>query len=53
MAARKLGWIEYLKAIVFGIVFAFIAYIFSGDASSIALGILVMYLEYKFMKWVK
>jgi hypothetical protein len=29
------------------------AYILSGDASSIALGLLVMYLEYKFMKEVK
>jgi len=53
MVAKKVNWMEYLKAAIFGIVFAFIAYIFSGDPSSIALGLLVMYLEYKFIKWVK
>jgi len=53
MVVKKLGWMEYLKILLFGMVFAFLAYVFSGDASSIALGLLVMYLEYKFIKWVK
>ena len=36
--------------IVWGIIFMFIAYILSGDASSIVIGLLVMYLEYKLRK---
>lgn len=47
---EKLRWIDYLKIVVFGIVFALIAYIISGDMSSISLGLLLMYLEYRFMK---
>jgi len=46
----KKAWGNYLKAIVFGIIFAIIAYILSGDASSIVVGLLVMYLEYKLGK---
>jgi uncharacterized membrane protein YdjX (TVP38/TMEM64 family) len=48
--AKGPSWINYLKILVYGIIFAIIAYVLSGDASSIALGLLVMYLEYKFMK---
>jgi hypothetical protein len=47
------SWLNYLKIFIYGIIFAIVAYILSGDASSIALGLLVMYLEYKFMKEVK
>jgi hypothetical protein len=36
--------------VVWGFVFALIAYILSGDASSIVIGLLVMYLEYKLRK---
>ena len=36
--------------IVWGILFMFLAYILSGDASSIVIGLLVMYLEYKMRK---
>jgi hypothetical protein len=36
--------------IVWGIIFMLIAYILSGDASSIVAGLLVMYLEYKLRK---
>ena len=49
----KTNWIEYLRILIYGIIFAIIAYILSGDTSSIALGLLIMYLEYKFMKKVK
>lgn len=47
---EKISWIDYLKILVFGIIFALIAYIISADNSSIVIGLLVMYLEYKFMK---
>jgi hypothetical protein len=47
---KKAGWLNYLKILIYGIIFSIIAYILSGDASSIALGLLVIYLEYKFMK---
>jgi hypothetical protein len=50
---KKANWLEYVRILVYGIIFAIVAYILSGDASSIALGLLVMYLEYKFMKEVK
>ena len=36
--------------VVWGIIFTLIAYILSGDASSIVIGLLVMYLEYKLRK---
>ena len=36
--------------IVWGLIFMFIAYILSGDASSVVAGLLVMYLEYKLKK---
>ena len=36
--------------VVWGFIFALIAYILSGDASSIVIGLLVMYLEYKLRK---
>ena len=50
---KKAGWMDYLKILAYGGIFAFIAYVFSGDASSVALGLLVMYLEYKFMNCEK
>ena len=46
--AKKPAWLDYLKILIYGIIFAIIAFVLSGDASSIALGLLVMYLEYKF-----
>jgi len=48
--AKKANWMSFVKAIVWGIVFALIAFILSGDASSIVIGLLVMYLEYKLGK---
>jgi hypothetical protein len=50
---KKSNLLEYIKILIYGIIFAIIAYVLSGDASSIALGLLVMYLEYKFMKCEK
>ena len=41
---------KFVMPVVWGIVFALVAYILSGDASSIAIGLLVMYLEYKLGK---
>lgn len=48
--AKGIDFLKYIKILVYGIIFAIIAYVLSGDASSIAFGLLVMYLEYKFMK---
>ena len=48
---EKIRWIDYLKILIFGIIFALIAYIISGDNSSIVIGLLIIYLEYKFMKY--
>ena len=48
--AKKANWTRYVMPIVWGIVFALIAYILSGDNSSIVIGLLVMYLEYKLRK---
>ena len=42
--------LKYIKILVYGILFAIIAYVLSGDASSIAFGLLVMYLEYRLSK---
>jgi len=47
---KKVNWTKYVMPIVWGIVFALIAYILSGDDSSIVVGLLVMYLEYKLRK---
>jgi len=38
---------KLVMPVVWGIVFALLAYILSGDSSSIVIGLLVMYLEYK------
>jgi len=51
--AKKTSWLEYLRILIYGIIFAIAAYVLSGDTSSIALGLLVMYLEYKFREKVK
>jgi hypothetical protein len=51
--AKKTNLMNPMKLVmpvVWGIVFALIAYILSGDASSIVIGLLVMYLEYKLGK---
>ena len=47
---EKIRWLDYIKILIYGFVFGVIAYVLSGDASSIALGLLVIYLEYRFMK---
>ena len=47
---KGIDFLKYIKILVYGIIFSIVAYVLSGDASSIALGLLVMYLEYKFMK---
>jgi hypothetical protein len=48
--AKGMDFLKYIKMFVYGVLFAIIAYVLSGDASSIALGLLVMYLEYRFSK---
>ena len=48
--AKKQNPMKFLMPVVWGIVFALVAYILSGDASSIVIGLLVMYLEYKLRK---
>jgi hypothetical protein len=45
---KKLSLLEYLKILIYGIVFMIVAYVLSGDTASIVIGLLVMYLEYKF-----
>jgi hypothetical protein len=45
---KKIGLIEYLKILIYGVVFMIVAYVLSGDITSITIGLLVMYLEYKF-----
>jgi hypothetical protein len=48
--AKKQSPMRFVMPVVWGIVFALVAYILSGDASSIVAGLLVMYLEYKLGK---
>jgi hypothetical protein len=50
MIKQNMKWLDYLKIFIYGLIFAIIVYVLSGDTSSIVIGILVMYLEYKFMK---
>ena len=50
---KKLSFLNYLKIFLYGIVFMIVTYVLSGDTSSIVIGILVMYLEYKFYEKVK
>ena len=50
---KKLSFLNYLKIFLYGIIFMIVAYVLSGDTSSIVIGILVMYLEYKFYEKVK
>jgi hypothetical protein len=50
MIKQNMKWLDYLKIFAYGLIFAIIAYVLSGDTSSIVIGILVMYLEYKFVK---
>jgi hypothetical protein len=47
---KKSNMLKYVKILAYGIIFSIVAYVLSGDASSIALGLLVMYLENKFSK---
>ena len=59
MEIKKFSWMKYLKILVYGIVFAIITFVLtagadpdgkiSGTVSIFGL-LLVMYLEYKFMK---
>lgn len=48
--AKKASPNKFIMPIVWGILFALVAFILSGDASSIVIGLLVMYLEYKLGK---
>jgi hypothetical protein len=54
---KKLSLLKYLKILVYGIIFGIVTYILTAGADpvgnvsgtiSIALGLLVIYLEYKF-----
>lgn len=49
---KKLGILDYLKIFIYGVVFMIVTYVLSGDTSSIVIGFLVMYLEYKFYEKV-
>ncbi|MBI3413071.1 MAG: hypothetical protein HY051_03260 [Candidatus Aenigmarchaeota archaeon] len=40
-------WVRFGKALGIGALFAFVAFIISGDGSSLPLGLLVAYLEYR------
>jgi hypothetical protein len=51
--AKGIDFLRYIKILVYGLIFSIVAYVLSGDASSFALGLLVMYLEYKFSQKVK
>jgi hypothetical protein len=50
---KKLSFLDYVKIFIYGIIFMIVTYVLSGDTSSIVIGILVMYLEYKFYDKVK
>lgn len=50
---KKMGLWDYFKIFIYGIVFMIVTYVLSGDTSSIVIGFLVMYLEYKFYDKVK
>jgi hypothetical protein len=59
METKKPSWMNYLKILVYGIVFAIITFVLTAGADptgnisgtvSIFGFLLVMYLEYKFMK---
>jgi len=45
---RKMNWKKFITALIIGIVFAFIAFILTGDISSIIIGLLIIYLELRF-----
>ena len=51
--AKSIDFLKYIKILIYGMIFAIVAYVLSGDASSIAFGLLVMYLEYKLSKGEK
>jgi len=48
--AKGIDFLKYLKILIYGMIFSIVAYVLSGDTSSIGLGLLVMYLEYRFSK---
>ncbi|MFH0929133.1 MAG: hypothetical protein V1818_02125 [Candidatus Aenigmatarchaeota archaeon] len=48
--SSNFDWKKIVMPIVWGMLFTLLAYILSGDASSIVIGLLVMYLEYKLRK---
>ena len=48
--ASNFDWKNIIMPIVYGIIFMFIAGIITLDASSVVIGLLVMYLEYKLRK---
>ena len=48
VAFNKSGiWMRLAKAVGIGAIFAFVAFLISGDNSSLALGLLVAYLEFR------
>lgn len=48
IAGFQFNWKKFTRAIAFGLAFGFIAFILSADGGpSVALGLLVIYLEYK------
>jgi len=59
---EKIRWMEYIKILICGVVFGIIAYMLTGGVDpvgnvsgtvSIIVGLLIIYLEYKFMKLEK
>lgn len=50
MGGVIMDWKDIGKKIGIGAGFAFVAYILSGDASSLAIGLLVIYLEFRLKK---
>ncbi len=50
---KKMDWKKVIKALVIGFIFALIAFILSGDTSSIVIGLLVIYLELCFKEEIK
>jgi len=56
---ERTRWLDYVKILVYGIIFAIVAYVLTAGADptgnvsgtvSIITGLLIIYLEYKFMK---
>lgn len=46
----KIEWKKILKSVLFGVIFGFVSFMISGDGSSVVVGLLVAYLEYRLIK---